>query len=92
MADAARAAEQRRHARAPARAAAPHEAALWCERIGAQNDVEGIFGVVTHGSPTKPPPRELGARFEAAEFLDAVKHDPSRAESWSIRSGTPSQA
>jgi len=57
----------------------PIEALLWCERILAQNDCEGLFGLVCKGLPIKPTPRELGPRFEDAEFLDAMRHDAERA-------------
>ena len=60
----------------------PIEALLWCERILAQNDCEGLFGLVCKGLPIKPTPRELGPRFEDAEFLDAMRHDAERALHW----------
>ena len=53
-------------------------------RVFAQNDIEGMFGEVTQGQRTKPPPRLLGPRFEALEYRDLVKHDYERAESWKV--------
>lgn len=59
--------------------------ALWMVlRFAAQNDCEGLFGIVCKGLPMKPPPRELGPRFQDAEFIDFMNHCAERAQSWAV--------
>jgi len=48
-------------------------------------DCEGLFGVVCKGVSTKPTPRELGPRLEDGEFMDQVRNDAARAQSWAAR-------
>ena len=38
--------------------------------------------MVCKGVPTKPTPRELGPRLEDGEFMDQVRNDAARAQSW----------
>ena len=56
----------------------------WVVRIAAQNDVEGLFGEVTKGSPTKGTPRELTGRFEDGKLRDLIRHDEERAKHWTV--------
>jgi hypothetical protein len=55
---------------------------IWVIRTFAQNDLESIFGCVVDGHPTKMPPCLMEPKFQDAEFMDFVKNDAERAESW----------
>ena len=64
---------------------APRYALTWNERTTAQNDVEGLFGETSDGSSSKKTPMLLGPRLDTFDVLDAIRHDPARARSSTIK-------